>query len=254
MILPAKYNFLHHTVTSDNATLADLDRIARGRGFDRVSYSFLVWPDGTIKAGRGWGAAQAATKGYNSVSHSIAAVGNYDTRAPTAAMVEAIADWHRFSITEGYTLPGPLRGHRDVKATACPGVYLYAALPTINGRQASNKETQQMNVKQLQADLNTLGAKPRLVVDGDYGPATKQAVVAYQRRAGLTPDGVAGPKTLGSIAASIKAVNRRPAPAPAPTPAPAVDHTKELRKEVESLKGRILVLESALASVRKALA
>jgi hypothetical protein len=35
--------------------------------------------------------------------------------------------------------------------------------------------------------------------DGDYGPATKAAVEAYQTAKGLAVDGVAGPDTLGSL-------------------------------------------------------
>jgi len=37
------------------------------------------------------------------------------------------------------------------------------------------------------------------VVDGYYGPETRAAVRSYQRRAGLTADGVAGPQTLASL-------------------------------------------------------
>ena len=35
--------------------------------------------------------------------------------------------------------------------------------------------------------------------DGDFGPGTKRAVVAYQRSAGLMTDGVVGPRVLASL-------------------------------------------------------
>lgn len=36
-------------------------------------------------------------------------------------------------------------------------------------------------------------------VDGVYGPATQSAVVSFQRKNGLTPDGIAGPATLRAL-------------------------------------------------------
>lgn len=50
----------------------------------------------------------------------------------------------------------------------------------------------------LQRNLNTLGASPALVVDGIYGPATKKAVVDFQRAHGLDADGWAGHVTAPS--------------------------------------------------------
>lgn len=38
-----------------------------------------------------------------------------------------------------------------------------------------------------------------LVVDGDFGPGTENAVKFAQRKLGLTDDGVAGPQTLGKL-------------------------------------------------------
>ena len=49
-------------------------------------------------------------------------------------------------------------------------------------------------VKALQEKLNNLGFN--LVVDGDFGKATHNAVVALQAVFGYDIDGVAGPATL----------------------------------------------------------
>jgi hypothetical protein len=52
----------------------------------------------------------------------------------------------------------------------------------------------------LQKRLNELGADPRLLVDGHFGERTEKAVAAFQQRAGLVADGVAGPKTHAALA------------------------------------------------------
>jgi putative chitinase len=54
-------------------------------------------------------------------------------------------------------------------------------------------------VKALQEALNDLGADPKLVVDGRYGPATRRAVREFQAAAGLKVDGIAGPVTEAAI-------------------------------------------------------
>lgn len=50
-------------------------------------------------------------------------------------------------------------------------------------------------VKELQRALPAWKGVPNLVVDGDYGPKTHNAVATVQRRNGLYEDGFAGPKT-----------------------------------------------------------
>lgn len=53
-------------------------------------------------------------------------------------------------------------------------------------------------VRDLQAALNRNGAQ--LFIDGDFGPATETAVMAFQRKAGLVVDCIAGTKTLRALA------------------------------------------------------
>lgn len=52
-------------------------------------------------------------------------------------------------------------------------------------------------VTQLQRQLNAVGLK--ISVDGWYGAATESAVMAFQRRAGLIADGIAGAKTMSAL-------------------------------------------------------
>ncbi len=53
-------------------------------------------------------------------------------------------------------------------------------------------------VKNIQTRLKNWGYY-KGAVDGIYGTATKNAVISFQKKNGLTPDGIAGPKTLAKI-------------------------------------------------------
>jgi len=54
------------------------------------------------------------------------------------------------------------------------------------------------DVKTLQQALNAVGSAS-LTVDGNFGPATTQAVIAFQQANGLTADGVVGPATAKAL-------------------------------------------------------
>jgi len=55
-------------------------------------------------------------------------------------------------------------------------------------------------VRTLQTELNRqLFPRPNLAVDGIFGPLTRNAVVAFQRKAGLAPDGIVGPRTRAAL-------------------------------------------------------
>ena len=53
--------------------------------------------------------------------------------------------------------------------------------------------------KAVQAQLNKLGANPQLIVDGAWGPKSKETLKAFQRSRGLTIDGIPGPKTSAAL-------------------------------------------------------
>lgn len=57
----------------------------------------------------------------------------------------------------------------------------------------------------LQSALNKLGADPQLDVDGVAGPATRNAVRAFQLAKGLSADGIAGPITISAIETALAA-------------------------------------------------
>ena len=67
------------------------------------------------------------------------------------------------------------------------------------------------DVVQLQEKLKSLGFNPGKI-DGDFGPGTEAAVIAFQRSEGILADGIAGVKTLKALGiepaqAAIRAVS-----------------------------------------------
>lgn len=65
------------------------------------------------------------------------------------------------------------------------------------------------DVKAFQQGLATLGLRNSrgrpLTIDGFFGPETDQAARAFQKRVGLDPSGLVGPKTLTALARSLAA-------------------------------------------------
>ncbi|HKT44975.1 MAG TPA: peptidoglycan-binding domain-containing protein [Gaiellaceae bacterium] len=69
-----------------------------------------------------------------------------------------------------------------------------SALPTATSKPGDTGA----QVRALQRALKSLGYQVG-TIDGQYGPTTKAAVAAFQQTAGLTADGVFGPKTLNAL-------------------------------------------------------
>lgn len=54
-------------------------------------------------------------------------------------------------------------------------------------------------VTQLQKQLNTKGAIPKLSADGIFGPKTRNAVITFQRKSAIPVDGIVGDKTWAKL-------------------------------------------------------
>lgn len=75
--------------------------------------------------------------------------------------------------------------------------------PREGGKFVSKGDTGQP-VTQVQDRLNRSGLKPKLKVDGDFGPMTEHAVREFQQSQSLKVDGLVGPKTSAALNRKIK--------------------------------------------------
>ncbi|MPZ65553.1 MAG: hypothetical protein GEU83_08555, partial [Pseudonocardiaceae bacterium] len=81
------------------------------------------------------------TAGHNTRGRAIVFVGNYEDNEPTEAMLDAAAWLLRHGFEQGWWVePALTGGHRDVKATACPGINAYRLIDEINRRAAAPPE------------------------------------------------------------------------------------------------------------------
>lgn len=134
----------------------------------------------------------------------------------------------------------PLVGHRDVLPTACPGKW-YNKLSALSnraneinkGKATSTKPstTSSSNVWETSARIKGMSKETvksiqtKLVkagysvgsygVDGSYKQGTTTAVKEFQKKNGLTVDGVAGPNTVKKLDAVIKSKETKPVAKPA---------------------------------------
>ncbi|XP_070572361.1 uncharacterized protein [Ptychodera flava] len=139
MTVPVDYTFIHHTVGnrcySQNTCSTEMKNIQNyhmdSLGWSDIGYSFCIGEDGNAYEARGWGIAGAHTSGYNSVSHAISYMGNFDPVLPNESALNAGQQLIDCGLRDNYIKSNyRLLGHRDVGATACPGQQLYNEIRT----------------------------------------------------------------------------------------------------------------------------
>lgn len=81
-----------------------------------------------------------------------------------------------------------------------------APTPTPNPIPYPHLGSKGEEVKKIQHGLNQVGYK--LTEDGDWGKNTQAAVLDFQKKAGMDPDGLWGPKSEAALAAAIAAQSK----------------------------------------------
>jgi hypothetical protein len=114
------------------------------RDWGDIGYNYLIDPAGTIYEGRAGGdlAIGAHSLCKNNGALGIALIGNFQGAAPTAEALSALQslvsikgqaysiDIQGMSTFYGSYMPNVV-GHRNVRATSCPGDQLYTLLPSL---------------------------------------------------------------------------------------------------------------------------
>jgi hypothetical protein len=231
--------FIHHTVTAllpanataaqEQAQMRSIEQIGQNRFGTGISYNVIVFPSGRAYQGVSFNRRGTHTGGRNSTARSIAFAGNFETAQPTDAAVRTAGQIVAHGRGRWWTQGAPVRGHRDVSSTACPGRNLHARV----GQIASGGATPPPPIQPP--------TTPQLAVDGMWGPNTTRRaqqvlgtpvdgavssqpqvwraanpglaggwewvanprgsllVAAIQRRVGSTPDGMIGPNTIRAM-------------------------------------------------------
>jgi N-acetylmuramoyl-L-alanine amidase/FG-GAP-like repeat len=167
--------FVHHTVNANNYSRAEVPAIIRSiyayhtqsRGWSDIGYNFLVDRFGRIWEGRYGGVDRpvvgAHTLNYNDYAFAMSAIGNYDIKQPSPAMIQAygaLFAWklslHGVDASSTKQRVGSrnfqaINGHRDAASTACPGRYLYAKIPRI--RQLAAQAQRGWAGRELESNL-----------------------------------------------------------------------------------------------------
>ncbi|HMJ76586.1 MAG TPA: N-acetylmuramoyl-L-alanine amidase [Iamia sp.] len=232
--------FLHHSdgkAKDGPGVVLDLERVGQERFKAGISYTFAISPDGTIWEGHSIDRRGSHTKDHNTKGRGIVLMGVYSQTAPSREQKEAVAQLLAHGVRHAWWPSTRLRGHREVRATECPGEAAFGTIPGIVARAdallgggapvepdgpPTRKELKKGDdggdVKFLQGLLNIitpkaqLGDRKPLDTDGDFGARTAARVKEFQvwangvrRLAGATTDflpedGVCGPDTLAAVA------------------------------------------------------
>lgn len=204
-VLPVRYIVLHHAA-AHTASPEDVDRWHKSRGWSGIGYHFYVRKDGSIHRGRPLDCVGAHVAGKNSYSVGICAEGDFTRETMAGTQKDAmrgIVAW----LQTVYPKAKVVR-HADLAPTSCPGGNYPLAFVT-SGAPAAPKPNTRPDiptlrigatgsfVKLLQHALIKRGYK--LTVDGIFGPKTRKAVMAYQKRCHMGVDGIVGPKTWRAL-------------------------------------------------------
>jgi N-acetylmuramoyl-L-alanine amidase len=100
-------------------------------GWDDIGYSFLIGGDGNAYQGRSWNRVGAHAPNFNDKSIGICLMGDFTVSLPPPIQLEVAKSLIECGLEFNHIDPNyTLLGHRDVRATECPGESLYQEILT----------------------------------------------------------------------------------------------------------------------------
>lgn len=216
------YIIIHHTDTPNppnaisKGTLTGAKQFAKSiqnthmktNGWNDSGHNFLNTVGGILLEGRQGTltaiiqgrCVRSAHSGDKSANESpgIENEGNFMTNKMAATQWNSLVDLCTALCSGCNINPDNIKGHRDFKATKCPGDWLYNQLPRLRQevRQKLAPPTtplkngsQSTKVKDTQLYLKAWNFNPG-PIDGIFGSLTEAAVIAFQKSRGLTENGI----------------------------------------------------------------
>ncbi len=223
---------MHHA--AGNGPVTQIHDYHRSKGWSGIGYHFYVRKDGSVWQGRPIDTVGAHTVDFNSLSVGVCFEGNFETEQMPAVQISAGAELIAH-IRKLYPSIIDVRGHGELRNTACPGknfpmaTMLNAAetpaIVTVKqfqlaaiadgfkfpeygadglwGSESESVAKKAICKKRLTYKYRNL---TRLIqkaveveVDGKFGNDTKNAVITYQKAHGLYADGIVGLNTWRRI-------------------------------------------------------
>jgi hypothetical protein len=134
---PWKWIVIHHSA-SPAGSASVFDKEHKAKGWDGVGYHFVIGNgtnsgDGQVEVTarwpvQKWGAhAKTMDNRFNEYGIGICLVGNFDSTRPTAAQLKSLTRLTAYLMQAYHISPQNVVGHRDTKATECPGRFVNVA-------------------------------------------------------------------------------------------------------------------------------
>lgn len=228
---------IHHTATANTSDLSQAHAFALARSIQRHHMDNNEWIDSgqhftisrggyvmegrhrsleTLRGGRTM-VSSAHCPGQNQQAIGIENEGSYGSVLPPAGQYSKIVAFCA-DICRAYAIPAAeIYGHRDFRATECPGDLFYSRLPQLRRDVAAALGTTPPppvwptvrrgdvgeRVRTVQYLLRQAG-HTSITADGNFGPATEAAVIAFQNSRGLGADGSVGSQTWPALVVTVR--------------------------------------------------